>query len=104
MVIRLVIDFGEFIKMVLKRGEWEKGSWVGDEFWCLLGFVSLVCGWVYFLCCSGGCCVRDCRGLGFCIVGTVGCSVGDDCVRGRGSMVTGWGRMVGGGEDGEKSE
>jgi hypothetical protein len=28
-----------------------------------------------------GACVRDCRGLGFCTVGTVGLSAGGDCRR-----------------------
>jgi hypothetical protein len=35
-------------------------------------------------------CVRDCRGLGLCKVGIVGWSVGNECVGGRGSLVTGW--------------
>jgi hypothetical protein len=57
--IRLVIDFGELIKVLLKGGRWEK-RWVGkEEVWGLLGFVTLVCVWVYF-CCSGGCL---CQGL-----------------------------------------
>jgi hypothetical protein len=42
--------------------------------------------------------VRDCRVLGFCKVGIVGWSVGDECVGGKGSLVTGWGRMGGEGE------
>jgi hypothetical protein len=33
--------------------------------------------------------VRDCRGLELCKVDIVGCSVGDECERGRGSLVTG---------------
>jgi hypothetical protein len=37
----------------------------------LLGFVAFVCNWVYFCCCSGGACIRDCRGLKVCTVGTV---------------------------------
>jgi hypothetical protein len=45
---------------------------VGGEVWRLLGFVALVCIWVYFFCCSGGYCVRDCRELVVCTVGTVG--------------------------------
>jgi hypothetical protein len=43
-------------------------------------------------------CGRDCRGLGLCKVGIVGCSVGDECEEGRGSLVTGWGKMGGEGE------
>jgi hypothetical protein len=34
-------------------------------------------------------CIRDCRGLGLCKVGTVDCSVGDKYEGGRGSLVTG---------------
>jgi hypothetical protein len=45
-----------------------------------------------------GACVRDCRGLEFCKVGIIDWSLGDECVGGRGSLVTGWGRM---GEEGE---
>jgi hypothetical protein len=66
-VIRLVIDFGEFIKAVLKRGVggWEKryGScWV---LWplCVFGYIFVV---------VEGACVRDFRGLGLYTVGTVG--------------------------------
>jgi hypothetical protein len=40
-----------------------------------------------------GACVRYCGGLGLYKVGIVGWSVGDECVGGRGSLVTGWGRM-----------
>jgi hypothetical protein len=42
-----------------------------------------------------GACVR---GLGLCKVGIVGCSVGDECVARRSSLVTCWGRM---GREGE---
>jgi hypothetical protein len=45
-----------------------------------------------------GACVRDCRGLGLCIVGIVGWSAGDECVGRRGSLETGWGRI---GREGE---
>jgi hypothetical protein len=48
MVIRLVIDVGELVKVTLKR-RGRKGE--GEEVWGLLGFVALVCVWVYF-CCS----------------------------------------------------
>jgi hypothetical protein len=34
-----------------------------EEVWGLLGFGALMCIRVYFHCCSGGACVRDCRGL-----------------------------------------
>jgi hypothetical protein len=50
---------------------------------------------VCFCCCSIGCCVRDCRRLGLCKVGVVGWTAGDECVGGRGSLVTGWRRMEG---------
>jgi hypothetical protein len=53
---------------------------VGEEAWGLLSFVAFVCVWVYFYCCSRGCCVRDCKWLGLCTVGTVGQSVGGECV------------------------
>jgi hypothetical protein len=39
-----------------------------------------------------GPCVRDCNRLGLCKVGIVGWSVGDECVRGKCSLVTGWGK------------
>jgi hypothetical protein len=56
--------------------------------WSLMVFVVLVCVWVYFCCCSRGCCVRDCRGLGLFNVGVVCWSAGDECVGGRGSLLT----------------
>jgi hypothetical protein len=34
-------------------------------------------------------CVRDCRVLGLCKVAIVGWSAGDECVGGRGNLVTG---------------
>jgi hypothetical protein len=37
-------------------------------------------------------------GCGLCKVGIVGWSAGDECVGGRGSLMTGWGRM---GREGE---
>jgi hypothetical protein len=41
MVIRLVIDLGELVKMALKRGRGrEKDGWVGSEVWGLLSFVA----------------------------------------------------------------
>jgi hypothetical protein len=62
--------------------------WVGKRYgscwflWplCVFGCISVVVESV---------CVRNCRGLGFCTVGTVGQSVGGECVRTRGSGVTG---------------
>jgi hypothetical protein len=70
MVISLVIDFGELVKVALKKagkgGGWVKmygGCWA---LWslCVFGCISVVV--------VEGVCVRDCRGLGLCAVGTVG--------------------------------
>jgi hypothetical protein len=69
--------------------EWESG--VGAAKFC----GPCVCVSVCFCCCSIGCCVRDCRRLGLCKVGVVGWTAGDECVGGRGSLVTGWRRMEG---------
>jgi hypothetical protein len=56
MVIRLVIDFGKLVKVVLKRRGVGKGWRDGGRgIVGLLDFVALVCVWVYFCCCSGGC-------------------------------------------------
>jgi hypothetical protein len=52
MVIRLITDLDELVKLVLKGGG-GKGEWVEEEVLGLLGFVALVCVWVLF-CCSGG--------------------------------------------------
>jgi hypothetical protein len=48
---------------------------------CVFGYISVVV--------EEGVCVRDCRGLGLCKVGIVGCSVGDECEGRRSSLVTG---------------
>jgi hypothetical protein len=72
MIIRLVIDFGELLKVALKRGNGKKGSeWVKmyEGFWafCLLfvfGYISVIV--------VDGVCVRDCKDLGLCKVGIVG--------------------------------
>jgi hypothetical protein len=45
-----------------------------------------------------GVCGRDCWGLGFCKVSTIGCLVGDECEGGRSSLVTVQERMGGEGE------
>jgi hypothetical protein len=50
MVIKLVINFVELVKVMLKKGV----GWVREVVWGMLGFVGLVCVWAY-LCCSGGC-------------------------------------------------
>jgi hypothetical protein len=67
--------------------EWGKqygGCWF---LWslCLFGCISVVV--------VEGACVRDCRSLELCKVGIVGWSVGDECIGGRGSLLTCWGRM-----------
>jgi hypothetical protein len=75
-----------------------------EEVWVLLGFVALCVFWYISVVVVEGACVRDYKGVGLCIVGTVGKSTGGECVRGRGSVVTGWGRIGGRGEDrGRKS-
>jgi hypothetical protein len=56
---------------------------------CVFGYTSIV---------VEGACVRNCRALELCKVDIVDWSVGDKCVGGRGSLVTGWGRM---GREGE---
>jgi hypothetical protein len=68
-----------------------KGGGVdGEEVWRLLGLGALVV--------VEDACVRDCRVLGVCTVGTIGYSVGDKCEGRRADMVTGW-RKRGGGKD-----
>jgi hypothetical protein len=72
MVIRLVIDFGELVKVVLKREY--KGKRCGDcwVLWplCVFEYISVVV--------VEGACVRDCRGLGLCTVGTLDWSEGGE--------------------------
>jgi hypothetical protein len=69
---------------------------VGEVVWGLLGFVALVCVFGYIsVVAVEGICVRDCRVLGLCTVGTVGSSAGGEYVGGRGGIVTGWGRIRG---------
>jgi hypothetical protein len=75
-VIRLVL--GKLVKVVIKKvggyGRKHGGCWV---LWplCVFGCISVAV--------VDGACVRDCMGLGLCIVGTVGYSVGHECVGGR---------------------
>jgi hypothetical protein len=57
---------------------------------CVFGCISVVV--------VGGICVRDCRGLELCAVGTVGQSAGGEYVGGMGSVVTDWWRMGGRGD------
>jgi hypothetical protein len=63
MVIRLDIDFEKLVKLILKGRGGKRGGWV---LWslCVFGCISVVV--------LDGACVRDCRGLGLCTVGTVG--------------------------------
>jgi hypothetical protein len=52
-----------------KRGVRKRG-WVGvGSVMQVAVFVALVCGWVYFFCCSAVACVKDFRGLGLCTIG-----------------------------------
>jgi hypothetical protein len=64
--------------------------------------------WVLWLLCVLGCictlvledvCVRDFRGLGVFAFGTVDESPDGECIGGRGSVMTDWGRVGGGGKD-----
>jgi hypothetical protein len=70
-------------------GVWVKSYGGCGVLWsfCVFGYISVVVV------------NDDCRGLGLCAVGTVGNSADDDCGGGRSSVVTGWGRMGGGGKD-----
>jgi hypothetical protein len=62
---------------------------VGKAVWGLL-FLWFLCVFEYLsVVVEEGVCVQDCRGLGLCEVGVVGCSVGDESEGGRGSLVTG---------------
>jgi hypothetical protein len=72
--------------------EWRKQSGGCWFLWslCVFGCISVVV--------VEGASVRDCKGYGLCKVVIVGWSVGDECVGGRGCLVTGWGRMGGEGE------
>jgi hypothetical protein len=63
MVIRLVIDFGELVKVALRRGGEKRSGWVGEFLRVLLCFVALVCVLVCF-CCSGGCLCQGLQGAG----------------------------------------
>jgi hypothetical protein len=60
----------KLVKMALKVGV-EKCGCEGKEKWKLLGFVALVHVWVYSAVVLKVAFVKDCRGLGLCIVGTV---------------------------------
>jgi hypothetical protein len=49
--------------VALKRGL-GKGGMGGGRGMGLLSFVALVCVWVYFCCCSGGCLCQGLNGAG----------------------------------------
>jgi hypothetical protein len=68
MVIRLVTEFRELLKLAWQGRK--RGGLVWEEVWELLGFVTLVCVWVYF--CSGGCLCQGLQEARECTVGTVG--------------------------------
>jgi hypothetical protein len=71
MVITLVIDYGELVKVALKkRGVGKRvGRWVKSvgAAW----FVAHMCVWVHFCCCGGPLC-QGLQALGLCAVGRVG--------------------------------
>jgi hypothetical protein len=89
---------------VIDKGGTKKGvdgkssGWVGEKLRGLLDLVALVRVWVYF-CCSGGCLCRGIQELGLCTISTVVLSAGGECEGGRFNVVTGWGKIGGGGED-----
>jgi hypothetical protein len=74
-------------------GEWGKQCGCCWFLWplCVFGCISVVVECAF---------VSDCRVLGLCNVGIKGWSVGDECIGGRGSLVTGWGTMGGKGRTG----
>jgi hypothetical protein len=71
---------------------------VGEAEWALLFLWSLCVFGCISVVVVEGACVRGFRGFGLYKIGIVGWSVGDECVGGRGSLVTGWERMGGEGE------
>jgi hypothetical protein len=73
MVIRLDTEIWVIGKDGIKKEGLKRGGWIGEDVCRLvLGFVALVCVWVYFCCCSGGCFCQELQGLWLCTVGTVG--------------------------------
>jgi hypothetical protein len=71
MVIRLDIGIWVTGKGGTERGVGKAGHGLGKRNGSA-EFVALVCVWVDVHCCNGSACIRDCRGLGLCAVGTVG--------------------------------
>jgi hypothetical protein len=67
MVIWLELETRVINKGGTKRGT-ERCRWVGEEVWVLLG-MALMCIKVYITVVVEGTCVRDCSGLGVCMVG-----------------------------------
>jgi hypothetical protein len=64
MFIKLIIYFGELVKVALKKGLQEKG-WMGRlRGMGVLSFVTLVCFGVCFYCCSRGCLCQRLQGAG----------------------------------------
>jgi hypothetical protein len=63
--------FGRIGKGGTIKGGVRKGWVDGRKDMGLLSFVALVCVWYIPVVVVEGACVRDCRGLGLCIVGTV---------------------------------
>jgi hypothetical protein len=52
MVVWLEIEICVIGRGGAKSGQKGGVGWVGEEVWGLLGFVALVCIWVYLHCCS----------------------------------------------------
>jgi hypothetical protein len=71
MVIRLNMETWVIGKVGIKSGGGKGHGWVEEELWVLLGFVSLMCIWVYFYCCSGRCLCYGLQGYGVYTIGTV---------------------------------
>jgi hypothetical protein len=77
------------------------GEWEGEE-GRFLGFVALLCVWVYFCYCSGGCFCQGLQGAGIVYSWYSKLFTGGECVGSRSSVVTGWGRVGGEGKDWER--
>jgi hypothetical protein len=67
MIVWLEIETCVIGKGGAKRGVWNRE--LEEEVWGLLGFGTLVCVWVYFRCCSGGCLCNGLQVPGVCTVG-----------------------------------